>query len=68
MDSNGYDSDEILSQALDLFEEKEGERIFITQNTYRLVQVTLSVCLSVRPLDLTPVLNRMSIIHTFIVH
>ena len=27
-----YDSDEILSQALDIFEEKEADKIFITPN------------------------------------
>lgn len=41
IDSNGYDSDDILSQALYLFEEMEGERIFITQNTYNLGAIML---------------------------
>ena len=32
---SGYDSDDILSQALDLFEEQEAAKIFLTQNTFR---------------------------------
>lgn len=40
-DSQGYESDEILSQALDMFEERyeeeENDKIFITQNTFRKV-------------------------------
>jgi hypothetical protein len=30
-----YDSDSVLSQALDSYEESEGQKIFITQSTYR---------------------------------
>ena len=32
---DGYDTDEILSQALDLAEEAEDDSIFITQDTFR---------------------------------
>ena len=41
---SGYDSGDILSQALDLFEEQEAANIFLTQNT--LGKVALYVALS----------------------
>lgn len=35
VDERGYETDDILSQALDLAEEAEDDSIFITQNSFR---------------------------------